>query len=861
MPLAVFAAGKYRRVSGKDQWSMTSIDRTVYPRLRSQPSDVELTKAWSPTPGDVEFGKATTRGDGQLLGFVLMLKGFQHLGYFPMPEEVPQAVVAHVRLRLGLSPDAQTVLPERSRYRYHAAIRKHLGVEAFGERARRFAAEVMEQAARTMDDPADLVNVGVEELVRGRFELPGFTTLDRLARHVRNAVNSRLFARVDERLAFGGRKRLDGLLEPGSTHRSDLNRLKAAPKSPTKKNLGELQERLVWLESFGDTGHLLEGIPNQKIAHLAAQARALDAAELKDFTPEKRRAMLTGLLDRAKVAARDGLSEMLVKVVGRLHNSGKDELERIHRERRSTTEHLVELLERILASAHSEDIKDADLGRLVRRVLAEGGGSDVLLAACLSLSANRGGNYLPILWKFYRGQRATLFRVARSLVFRPTTEDRSLVDALSFVLETDRIGRRGEFVAGSLDLSFASERWRELVEADMDGKPALARRHLEVCVFSHLASELKTGDLCVEGSDKYADYREQLLSWEECEPLVEQHCRELGLSPTPEGFVAGLKSLLSNTAEEVDRSYPENATVVITDAGEPVLKKVSGKQPSRSAKVLEAAIVERMPERNLTDVACAVERLTNWGRHLGPLSGSEPKLVNPRERYLVTAFGYGTNMGPVQTARHTRGLVSAHELGYVNRRHVTIGKLEAAISDVVDAYSRLPLPRVWGTGETAAADGTKLEMRRDNLLSEYHVRYGGYGGIAYHHVSDMYVALFTHFIACGVWEAVYIIDGLLKNVSEIQPTAVASDTQGQSITVFGLAHLLGIELMPRIRNWKELVFYRPDKHVTYEHIEPLFSDTVDWKLIETHWRDLMRVVVSIPGIDSKRVIGNDLHSS
>lgn len=255
--------------------------------------------------------------------------------------------------------------------------------------------------------------------------------------------------------------------------------------------------------------------------------------------------------------------------------------------------------------------------------------------------------------------------------------------------------------------------------------------------------------------------------------------------------------------------------------------------------------MERMPERNLTDVACAVERLTNWGRHLGPLSGSEPKLVNPRERYLVTAFGYGTNMGPVQTARHTRGLVSAHELGYVNRRHVTIGKLEAAISDVVDAYSRLPLPRVWGTGETAAADGTKLEMRRDNLLSEYHVRYGGYGGIAYHHVSDMYVALFTHFIACGVWEAVYIIDGLLKNVSEIQPTAVASDTQGQSITVFGLAHLLGIELMPRIRNWKELVFYRPDKHVTYEHIEPLFSDTVDWKLIETHWRDLMRVVVSI----------------
>ena len=57
--------------------------------------------------------------------------------------------------------------------------------------------------------------------------------------------------------------------------------------------------------------------------------------------------------------------------------------------------------------------------------------------------------------------------------------------------------------------------------------------------------------------------------------------------------------------------------------------------------------------------------------------------------------------------------------------------------------------------------------------------------------------------------------------------------------------MLGVELLPRIRNWKGLIFYKPNEDVRYEHIEPLFSDTVDWKLIETHWRDLMRVVISI----------------
>ena len=107
------------------------------------------------------------------------------------------------------------------------------------------------------------------------------------------------------------------------------------------------------------------------------------------------------------------------------------------------------------------------------------------------------------------------------------------------------------------------------------------------------------------------------------------------------------------------------------------------------------------------------------------------------------------------------------------------------------------------------------------------------------------MALFSHFIPCGVWEAIYIIEGLLQNTSSIQPDEVHADTQGQSTPVFALAHLLGIRLMPRIRNWHDLVFYRPDNAKSYPHIESLFTEVIDWKLIETHWQDLLRVVLSI----------------
>jgi TnpA family transposase len=75
-------------------------------------------------------------------------------------------------------------------------------------------------------------------------------------------------------------------------------------------------------------------------------------------------------------------------------------------------------------------------------------------------------------------------------------------------------------------------------------------------------------------------------------------------------------------------------------------------------------------------------------------------------------------------------------------------------------------------------------------------------------------------VPCGAWEAVYIIDGLLHNDSDVQPDTIHADTQGQSLPVFGLAALLGFELLPRIRNWHDLNFYRPDAATRYSHIDP-----------------------------------------
>lgn len=86
------------------------------------------------------------------------------------------------------------------------------------------------------------------------------------------------------------------------------------------------------------------------------------------------------------------------------------------------------------------------------------------------------------------------------------------------------------------------------------------------------------------------------------------------------------------------------------------------------------------------------------------------------------------------------------------------------------------LPRYWGDTKRAAADGTQWNLYENNLLSERHIRHGGYAGVAYYHVSDAYIALFSHFIPCDAWEAIYILDGLTKNKSDIQPEILHGDT-------------------------------------------------------------------------------------
>jgi hypothetical protein len=84
----------------------------------------------------------------------------------------------------------------------------------------------------------------------------------------------------------------------------------------------------------------------------------------------------------------------------------------------------------------------------------------------------------------------------------------------------------------------------------------ISRRHLEICVFSHLAEDLRAGDLSIAGSEEFADYRDQLIPWEECQALLPAYCEKIGLPLKSDDFVKGLRDALSKTAQTLDERLP-----------------------------------------------------------------------------------------------------------------------------------------------------------------------------------------------------------------------------------------------------------------------------------------------------------------
>jgi hypothetical protein len=220
---------------------LPGIHDTAYPRLKSSVSAQELAAVYTPTAEEVTLAHQVAKDTRNRICFLVLLKTFQRLGYFELLHKIPPPIAEHIALLYGVYHGAlewEAYDGSGTRRRHVAFIRDRLCVKPFDDASRELLAESVRQAARVKEDTADIINVAIEELIRQRYELPGFTTLLVESQRGKAEVNRHFYSGVCRALGAQRCRKIDEMLEANQPNRRSLwQNLKLAAGAPTLRGL------------------------------------------------------------------------------------------------------------------------------------------------------------------------------------------------------------------------------------------------------------------------------------------------------------------------------------------------------------------------------------------------------------------------------------------------------------------------------------------------------------------------------------------------------------------------------------------------------------------------------------------------
>ena len=251
---------------------MASLHETAYPRINPDLDARELAEIFSPTQIELDFvEKHTRRATVSRLGLLLYLKLVQRLGYFPLLDDVPKTIARHIAHAAGLkrlpaSRILQDYQSSGAKRRHAQLVREFLGIRLLKSDSMPWLVNIAESAAETLDAESDIVNVMLEELVRAKFELPAFSTLQRRAQRARSVVNQGYFEQLASTLNPENKASIDELLSlQGSGPNTNWNSLKSQPKRPTNKRVRQYLHHIHWMETLTQSLPPTTTIPGNRL--------------------------------------------------------------------------------------------------------------------------------------------------------------------------------------------------------------------------------------------------------------------------------------------------------------------------------------------------------------------------------------------------------------------------------------------------------------------------------------------------------------------------------------------------------------------------------------------------------------------
>ena len=811
----------------------------------------ELAEFWSLSPNESALLKGRT--DAHRLGFALLLKFFQIEGYFPRaPGEIPDDAVEYMAKSLCLpSPVFEEYSFSKRLLKYHRAeIRSFLGFRLPTNQDAKKAQEWLSQQA-LLDQSETYLKERLQQWCYERgIEQPAQSRQERMVKAAVQTSDRVLFKNIHDKLPPSSRTALSDLLQQSGNQdeKTGFVHLKSDSGRASLKSVFTEIEKLEIIDQLALPSNLTQNIFDKLLHSLYLRAGTESLWDLRRHPEHVGRSLLALYCHKRRGEIIDGLADLLIQLVHKIGTRAEKKV--------------VQELIGDLRAVHGKSrllyrLADAALSNpdgLVKDVLFSVVDEETLEALVKEYQAKGPGyqRHVQILVRnSYRGHyRRMVPKILDALKFQSNNaHHRPVIEALDY-LKTLQGSQKRFIDMGAVPVeAVVPEELRPLViESDGEGRTRINRIHYEVCVLQALRTRLRCKEVWIEGANRYRNPDRDVP--QDYANNRKEYYSALDQPMDVETFIAGIQKDMRESLAHFNTNLPRNDKVLLRLHGKKRIK-LSPLEPQEEPvqlRSLKGEIAKRWPMTGLLDVLKETELRTGF---TGLFKGLGNRQILDQEtlqrRLLLCLYGLGTNTGLKRILSKEQG-VTYDELLYVKRRYIHAEPLRAAIAEVANAIFDVRQPHIWGEGTTAcASDSKKFGAWDQNLMTEWHIRYRGRGVMIYWHVEKNANCIYSQLKRCSASEVGAMIKGVLHHCTQMSVNKQYVDTHGQSEVGFAFCHLLGFNLMPRLKNIARQKLSLPDATArdSYPNLVPILSKPINWELIRKQYDEMVKFAVAL----------------
>jgi len=453
-------------------------------------------------------------------------------------------------------------------------------------------------------------------------------------------------------------------------------------------------------------------------------------------------------------------------------------------------------------------------------------------------------NYYDLMLSRWRHVRLFLPVLLKNIEFQATEAGTAIKEAWEFLKSIE--GQRNPSMSDA-PRTLVTKSWVLLVKGS-DG--IIDRKAYTFCILEQLRAALRRRDIFVEKSIRWSDPRAKLIFGPTWETARKDVCRTLNLQSTPSAELKALAHQLDQAYRRTAENFSTNAAVRIEiQSGREtlVLTGLDKLEETASLLSLKEQVEEVIPHVDLPEVLLEVNQWTGFADEFTHISHGNARVKDLSISICAILLAEACNIGLDPLVRPEIPALTKGRLSWVQQNYIRQETLTRANARLVEAQTRIPLAQNWGGGEVASADGLRFTVPVRTLNAGPNRKYFGVGrGITYYNfTSDQFTGFHGIVIPGTLRDSLFLLDGLLEQITCLQPKEIMTDTAGYSDIIFGLFWLLGYQFSPRLADIGDARFWRIDVEANYGALDGLVRSRINVDLITNNWDDLLRVAGSL----------------